>query len=211
MDAVDAFDLKAAKINERGTGSAQDPPRIRPGSAQDPPATMLFLLIYGYATGGFVSDAPNDKEQLVPIVGAISPAVGDPANILADNGYDSGQAVTEVEKNGDGPTVYAAFKRQHHGRPVADLEEKGDPPAPHLPGAGIAEIMAHRLETAIGKGLYKLRKETVEPLFGIVKEVLGFRRFSMRGKEKANIEWDLVSLSVNVKRLHKLGMTFPTA
>ena len=141
MDAVDAFDLKAAKINERGTGSAQDPPRIRPGSAQDPPATMLFLLIYGYATGGFVSDAPNDKEQLVPIVGAISPAVGDPANILADNGYDSGQAVTEVEKNGDGPTVYAAFKRQHHGRPVADLEEKGDPPAPHLPGAGIAEII----------------------------------------------------------------------
>jgi len=166
--------------------------------------TMLII-------GGFVSDAPNDKEQLVPIVGAISPAVGNAANILADNGYYSGQAVTEVENNGDGPTVYAAVKRQHHGRSVADLEEKGDPPAPHLPGAGIAEIMAHRLETAIGKGLYKLRKETVEPLFGIVKEVLGFRRFSMRGKEKANIEWDLVSLSVNVKRLHKLGMTFPTA
>jgi len=68
--------------------------------------------------------------------------------------------------------------------------------------------MTHRLETAAGKALYKLRKQTVEPVFGIVKEVLGFRRFSMRGKEKANIEWDLVSISANIKRLHKLGMSF---
>ena len=112
--------------------------------------------------------------------------------------------------NGQGPTVYAATKRHHHGRSVADLEERGDPPAPHLPGASIAEIMAHRLETAVGKALYKLRKETVEPVFGILKELLGFRRFSMRGKEKANIEWDLVSQSANIKRLHKLGMTFVT-
>jgi len=71
--------------------------------------------------------------------------------------------------------------------------------------------MAHRLESAVGKALYKLRKETVEPFFGIVKEVLGFRRFSMRGEEKVNIEWDLVSLSANVKRLHKLNMVFATA
>jgi len=166
--------------------------------------TMLII-------GGYVSTAPNDKEQLGVIVGAISPAVGAPVNILADNGYYSAQAVTGVENDGEGPTVYAALKRNHHGRSVADLEEKGDPPAPHLPGAGIAEIMAHRLESAVGKALYKLRKETVEPFFGIVKEVLGFRRFSMRGEEKVNIEWDLVSLSANVKRLHKLNMVFATA
>jgi len=163
--------------------------------------TMLIV-------GGFVSDAPNDKEQLEPVIQAISPAVGKPVNVLADSGYFSAQAVTKVEDSGRGPNVYAATKRHHHGRSVADLEEKGDPPAPHLPGASIGEIMAHRLETAVGKSLYKLRKETVEPVFGIVKEVLGFRRFSMRGKEKANIEWDLVSQSVNIKRLHKLGMTF---
>ena len=71
--------------------------------------------------------------------------------------------------------------------------------------------MAHRLETALGKALYKLRKETVEPVFGVVKEVLDFRRFSMRGKAKSNIEWTLVSLSTNIKKLHKLGMTFGTA
>lgn len=165
--------------------------------------TMLIV-------GGYVSDAPNDKEQLPAIVAAISPAAGAAENILADTGYFSERAVKQVENHGRGPTVYAALKRHAHGRSVADLEEKKDPPAPHLPGACIAEIMAHRLETATGKALYKLRKETVEPVFGIVKEVLGFRRFSMRGKEKANIEWDLVSISANIKRLHKLGMSFGT-
>jgi len=164
-------------------------------------STMLIV-------GGYVSDAPNDKEQLPAIVAAISPVVGKAENILSDTGYFSAQAVGQVEDQGRGPTVYAAIKRQHHGRSVADLEEKQDPPAPHLPGASISEIMTHRLETAAGKALYKLRKQTVEPVFGIVKEVLGFRRFSMRGKEKANIEWDLVSISANIKRLHKLGMSF---
>ena len=167
-------------------------------------STMLIV-------GGFVSDAPNDKEQLKPIVEAISPAAGSPSNILSDTGYYSAQGVADVEGHGGGPTVYAAQKRHHHGRSVADLEERGDPPAPHSPGASIAEIMAHRLETAVGKALYKLRKETVEPVFGIVKEVLGFRRFSMRGKAKANTEWDLVTLSMNIKRLHKLGMILGTA
>ena len=163
--------------------------------------TMLIL-------GGYVSDAPNDKEQLKPIVDAISPAVGDLSNILADTGYYSAQAVMDVEKQGEGPTVYAAQKRHHHGRTVADLEAKIDPLPPHSPGASISEIMSYRLETAAGKALYKLRKETVEPFFGIVKEVLGFRRFSMRGKDKANIEWDLVSQSANLKRLYNLGMSF---
>lgn len=166
--------------------------------------TMLIL-------GGYVSDAPNDKEQLTPIVAAISPAVGKPSNILADTGYYSDQAVGHVENHGQGPTVYAAQKRHHHGRSVADLEQKSDPLPPYLPGASIAEIMAHRLETALGKALYNLRKETVEPVFGVVKEVLGFRRFSMRGKAKSNIEWTLVSLSTNIKKLHKLGMSFGTA
>lgn len=166
--------------------------------------TMLIV-------GGYVSDAANDKEQLPVIVAAISPVVGKAQNVLSDAGYFSAQAVEQVEDHGRGPTVYAALKRHNHGRSVADLEEKQDPPTPHLPGASISEIMAHRLETATGKALYKLRKQTVEPVFGIVKEVLGFRRFSMRGKEKANIEWDLVSTSANIKRLHKLGMSFGTA
>ncbi len=65
--------------------------------------------------------------------------------------------------------------------------------------------MAHRLKTPEGKALYKQRKQTVEPVFGIIKEVLGFRRFSMRGKEKAETEWCLVCLSYNLKKIFKLA------
>jgi len=165
--------------------------------------TMLIV-------GGFVTNAPNDKEQLKPLVEAISPVVGDVENVLVDNGYYSEKGVTEVENDGQGPTVYAAVKRTPHGRSVTQLEEHPDPEAPHLPGATVAEIMAHRLETKAGRALYKLRKETVEPVFGIIKEVLGFRRFMLRGEEKVGIEKDLLTSSFNLKRLYHLGMTIPT-
>ena len=64
--------------------------------------------------------------------------------------------------------------------------------------------MAHRLETQEGKARYKLRKQTVEPVFGIIKEALGFRRFLLRGLEKATLEWTLVSTSYNLKRIFNL-------
>jgi hypothetical protein len=64
--------------------------------------------------------------------------------------------------------------------------------------------MAHRLKTPKGKALYKQRKQTVDPVFGIIKEVLGFRRFSMRGKHKAETEWSLVCLSYNLRKVFKL-------
>ena len=66
--------------------------------------------------------------------------------------------------------------------------------------------MAHRLQTKEGKAVYKLRKETVEPVFGIIKEVLGFRRFMLRGLGKVNLEWSLVSLAYNFKKLFALSV-----
>lgn len=155
--------------------------------------------------GQHVCDAPNDKQQLKPTMESISPVVGKVANGLADSGYYSDQAVVTVEDGGDGPTVYAAMKRHPHGRSIRQLEKHDDPPAPP-PGATIAEIMAHRLETQAGKELYGMRKRTVEPVFGIIKEVLGFRRFLLRGLEKVNLEWTLVNTSYNLKRLFNLGM-----
>ena len=62
--------------------------------------------------------------------------------------------------------------------------------------------MAYKLRTAIGKAIYRLRKCTVEPVIGIVKEVLGFRQFSLRGLTKAAGEWCLVWLAWNLKRMH---------
>jgi len=66
--------------------------------------------------------------------------------------------------------------------------------------------MAHRLKTKACKVLYGLRMQTVEPVFGIIKDVMGWRQMSMRGLEKAQGEWSLVALAWNVKRLHVLRM-----
>jgi transposase len=160
--------------------------------------------------GQYVSDAPNDKQQLEPALDTISPAAGTVGKVLADSGYYSEKAVTAVEEGGDGPVVYAATRRQGHGRSVEQLEKHDDPPEPP-PGAPASEIMAHRLETRAGKELYGLRKQTVEPVFGIIKEALGFRRFLMRGLENVNLEWTLVTTSYNLKRLFNLGMRIKRA
>jgi transposase len=155
--------------------------------------------------GQHVTDAPNDKEQLAPGLDTVSPEVGKVSQVLIDTGYYSERAVTEAEEREEAPTIYAAMQRNHHGRSVEQLEQRADPPEPPS-GAPVAEVMKHRLETKAGKALYGLRKQTVEPVFGIIKEVLGFRRFSMRGLEKCNLEWDLVCSSYNLKRLFKLGI-----
>ena len=156
--------------------------------------------------GQHVTDQANDKQQLVPTLAVISPVISQVANVLVDSGYYSENATLTVETTDPAITVYAAMKRQSHGRSVAQLEVRDDPPPPP-PGAPVAERMAHRLDTAAGRQLYGLRKETVEPVFGIIKQAIGFRRFLLRGKEKASLEWTLVTTSYNLKRLFNLGMS----
>ena len=92
---------------------------------------------------------------------------------------------------------------------MADLLPQPQPAAPG-PEATAQELMAHRLKTAVGKALYKLRKQTVEPVFGIIKEVMGFRRFTLRGREKVSLEWTLVCVSYNLKRMFTLKNLVPT-
>ena len=81
--------------------------------------------------------------------------------------------------------------------------------APEAPGpeASFEEKMIHRVATQAGRARYKLRQQTVEPVFGIIKEAMGFRRFSLRGLAKVSLEWTLVALAYNVRRLHRLGAT----
>ena len=158
--------------------------------------------------GARVSDAPNDKQELPGSVAAISPVVKDAVKqVLTDNGFYSAAAVTAVEQQPDGTpsgvTVYAAVEKQAHHKTVADLLPQPEPPAPG-PEATPKEVMAHRLQTAVGRALYGLRKQTVEPVFGIIKEVMGFRRFRLRGRVKVSLEWLLVCLSYNVRRLFVL-------
>lgn len=148
------------------------------------------------------TDPPNDKQQLNPVLESIPAEVANPENVLADTGYYSEEAVKKAEAD-NGPTVYCAMAKSGHHISVADLEKKPIAIPPPL-SAPMKEQMTHRLKTPEGKALYKQRKQTVEPVFGVIKEVLGFRRFSMRGKEKAETEWCLVCLSYNLKKIFKL-------
>ena len=158
--------------------------------------------------GQRVSTAPNDKQELVPSVAAIAEAAGAPAAVLADSGFYSEEAVRQIEQTAGGAptatTVYAALEKTSHHRIVADLEKRPEPE--ELPAnAGISERMRRRLKTTAGKNLYKLRQQTVEPVFGIIKSTLGFRQFLLRGLDKVSTEWTLVCLAYNLRRLHVLG------
>ncbi len=164
--------------------------------------------------GERVDTAPNDKEQLVPTLAAVVPEVGPVAEVLIDSGFVSEEAVRAVEEDTpggpSGVRVLAALKRERHGRTVAQLEKKVNPPEPAV-DAPFGERMAHRVATKAGRARYKLRQQTVEPIFGIIKEAMGFRRFSLRGEAKVALEWTLVTLSYNLKRLYHAGAPLRTA
>ena len=161
-------------------------------AAVDTEGSMLVL-------GAYVTDAANDKQQLVPAVQSVVAEVREVTAVLADTGYFSEKAVAAVEGD-DGPTAYVAVEKTGHHRTVADLMT---PPEPETPASGPTdqEAMRHRLRTAIGRAAYKKRKETVEPVFGIIKSVMGFRRFLLRGMRKVALEWSLVTLAYNFRRL----------
>ena len=102
-----------------------------------------------------------------------------------------------------GITVLVAVNKITHGCRVADLEVKPDPEPP-AKDAPLLDKMRHRINTAEGRAKYNLRKQTVEPVIGIIKSCIGFRQFSMRGQGLAESEWALVSVAWNLKRLHVL-------
>ena len=151
-----------------------------------------------------VVQAPNDKQQIEPMLdklGALPAALGETETLLADAGYFGGPNVEACEKAGVAPLI--AMGRQPHHPPLAERFEK-TPKAPENPTP--VEAMAHRLKTPEGRNLYALRKQTPEPVFGIIKSVLGFRQFSMRGLERARGEWSLVTMSWNIKRMFALNL-----
>lgn len=152
--------------------------------------------------GARVSQATNDKKQLAPTLIAVREHVS-AAQVLVDSGYTAQAVVTQIERETPGRRVLAALIRESHGRTVAQLEKRADPAEPAA-DAPFAERMRHRTATAAGRALYGLRKQTVEPAFGIIKAVMGFRRFMLRGLAKVSLEWDWVCFAYNLKRLHRM-------
>ena len=145
----------------------------------------------------------NDKQQLEPMLGkidALPEELGKVATLLADNGYFSEANVTACEAADIEPLI--ALGRQPHHPPLAE-RFADTPPAPENPTP--VEAMAHRLKTPEGRKLYALRKQTPEPVFGIIKSVLGFRQFLLRGLDKVRGEWSLVTMAWNIKRMFTLS------
>jgi transposase len=149
-----------------------------------------------------VVQAPNDKQQLEPMLaktGALPEELGKAGTLLGDNGYFSEANVKACEAAKVEPLL-AMGRDSHH--PSLSERYAGASPAPENPTP--VEAMAHRLQTPEGKKLYALRKCIPEPVFGIVKSVLGFRQFLLRGLDKVKGEWSLVTMAWNLKRMFVL-------
>lgn len=155
------------------------------------------LLIVAHA----LSNHPNDKAEAKPTLAALPSALGTPAAVAMDNGYFSASNIAACEALGIEPYI-ATGRDPHHQSWQERFAAEPDPPQPD---ATPTVQMAYKLQTAIGKAIYRLRKATVEPVIGIIKAVLGFRQFLLRGLDVVNDEWALVCLAFNLKRLHTLS------
>jgi hypothetical protein len=147
-----------------------------------------------------LSNHPNDKNEAEPTLAAISPKVGQPKAAALDNGYFSATNIAALEALGI--EAYIATGREPHYKSWRTFFEQMPEPPPEDASPKIK--MAYKLQTEIGKAIYRLRKCTVEPVIGIIKEVLGFRQFSLRGLTAAAGEWCLVCLAFNLKRMHTI-------
>ena len=155
------------------------------------------LLIVGWA----LSNHPNDSQEAEPTLEAIPSAIGTPDAAAMDAGYFGPATLQACAKRGIEPYI-ATGRDPHHPSWQQRFAPLPDPP----PEEASAQVkMAYKLRTALGKAIYGARKCTVEPVIGIIKEVLGFRQFSLRGTAAAAGEWCLVCLAFNLKRFHTLS------
>jgi transposase len=148
--------------------------------------------------GHTLSNHASDTGEAIPTVDAIPAQVGKPKAAALDNGYWSPANVEALEARGIEPFI-ATGRDSHYQSWQERFAQQPDPPPPD---ASLIVHMAYKLRTVIGKKIYRLRKSTVEPVIGIIKETLGFRQFSLRGLVAAAGEWCLVCLAYNLKRLH---------
>ena len=159
-----------------------------------------FLIV-----GQSLSNHPNDQAEAQPTLESISSQLGQPGAAALDNGFFSATNIELFQSRGIDPYI-ATGRDAHHQSWQARFAVQ---PAPPPQDASPQVQMAYKLKTALGKAIYAARKCTVEPVIGIIKAVLGFRQFSLRGAEAVAGEWCLVCLAFNLKRLHILLLSHP--
>jgi transposase len=219
-----AREEKAKRTGRKPGGKPPTPPEAGPRPKDQVNLTDADSRIMPVAGGGFeqcynaqaavaadsllvltadVVQAANDKQQIEPTLDALArlpEGLGRPETLLADSGYFS---EANVEACGQAKiTPLIAPGRERHHLSWRDRFAEA-PPTPEDPTP--LEAMRHRLATPEGRALYALRKQTPEPVFGIIKSVMGFRQFSLRGLEQVKGEWKLVTLAWNIKRMFALS------
>ncbi len=223
---IAAREAKTAQTGKRLRGRVPHPPVARPLPTDQVNLTDEASRIMPVPGGGFeqsynaqavaaagsllvvaadVVQAPNDKQQLEPMLdqpAGLPEELGIVGKLLADNGYYSEANVNACAAAGIEPVI--AMGREAHHLAMAE-RFADDPPAPM--NLTPVEAMGHRLQTKEGKKRYVLRKQIPEPVFGIIKSVLGFRQFMLRGLDKVRGEWKLVTMAWNMKRMFALAGT----
>jgi len=146
-----------------------------------------------------ITTSTTDMRSLPDLTDQVEANTGRrPRKLLADAGYQSDDNLAHLA--GQGIDAYIAVRRDRHSapRPVAPRGRIPKAATPH-------ERMARKLTTKAGRAEYARRKSTVEPVFGQIKEAMGFRRFSLRGKTKVTAEWHLVCTLHNLGKLFRSG------
>jgi transposase len=222
-EKLSARNAKEKERGKRPKGPPPKPPAPGPKSKDQVNLTDQDSRIMPSSKGGFeqayngqatvdaesmlivenhITQQSNDKLEIAPTLGSLSrlpEALGAVNALLADAGYFSKDNVEECEAKHIVP--YIAVERQQHNTPP---EDRFTEPEPLTAPADPVTEMKHRLKTIAGRAAYAKRKSTVEPVFGIIKAVMGFRQFLLRGLESVAGEWDLVCIAYNIKRLYAL-------
>jgi transposase len=151
-----------------------------------------------------VSGCASDANEMIPALEGIDESIGRPQCALADSGYVNADAIEQIESSGI--EVYVSvgredgnYQRSYDYRP----DHVRNKPPKKVTNPRLLAMQA-KLASKAGRAIYAKRKQTVEPVYGIIKSAMGFRQFLVRGKEKVSSEWQLVCLAYNIKRLWSL-------
>ena len=214
---------KEEKTGKKSRGKAPNAPTNRPGEKDQynftDPQSRIMKTSRGFdqcfnaqaavnddmlIVGTYSNSHVNDKQEFIPAIEAVAEELsGELIMAVADTGYFSEKNITDCEEKQITPLI--STSRESHNSFLnhiltdqAQMDEE--------PGESAVEKMNRQLKTEEGKDIYKKRKQTVEPVFGIIKEILGFRRFSLRGEAETDAEWSLICSAYNLKRLFSLKM-----
>lgn len=156
--------------------------------------------------GTRITQCASDRNELESNIREIPDKIGLPEFVVGDNGYANGEEIRKIEEKGIEVYVSVGKEADYQRNKYDFCPEKRKKKASYPFRKPWVTKMKQKMETEQGKKIYSLRKRSVEPVFGVIKNVMGFRQFLLRGLDKVTAEWKLVSIAYNMKRLYNIKM-----